>query len=243
MSKKVRVLILEDEFITLDNLKETIIDLGYAVSGTAMTAQKAIGILEQGTTDIAILDIKIKGDRSGIWVAEQIRDKYQIPFIFLTAFSDKNTLKPAAETLPAGYLVKPFTTADIYSSIEIAIQKYQQTSFQQETSEREVGEGYIYIKEDYKFIKIALADLMYVEVIKNYLQLQLTNNRQHLIRSTLKQFKDQLSEHQFLQPHRSFLVNEKYIEKVGPNAIWVNETEIPISRRMKEAFFSRIRLS
>jgi len=109
MNKNVRILIVEDEFVTLDLLRDYLEESGYEVSGDAMSADEAIKILEKGETDFAMLDINIKGDKNGIWVAEQIQKKYKIPFIFLTAFSDSATVKTAAGTHPYGYLVKPFT--------------------------------------------------------------------------------------------------------------------------------------
>ena len=84
MEKNIRILIVEDEFVTLDLLRDYLEESGYEVSGDAMSAEEAITILEQGQTDFALLDINIKGYRDGIWLAEQINKKYQIPFIFIT---------------------------------------------------------------------------------------------------------------------------------------------------------------
>jgi CheY-like chemotaxis protein len=86
MEKNIRVLIVEDEFFTLDMLRDYLEESGYEVSGDAMSAEEAITILEEGQTDLALLDISIKGNQDGIWLAEQINKKYRIPFVFLTAY-------------------------------------------------------------------------------------------------------------------------------------------------------------
>ena len=78
MDKNVRILIVEDEFVTLDLLRDYLEESGYEVSGDAMSADEAIKILEKGETDFAMLDINIKGDKNGIWVAEQIQKKYKM---------------------------------------------------------------------------------------------------------------------------------------------------------------------
>lgn len=75
MNKSVRVLIVEDEFITMDMLRDYLENSGDEVSGDAMRADEAIDILERFDTDIVMLDINLKGDKDGIWLAEQIRQK------------------------------------------------------------------------------------------------------------------------------------------------------------------------
>ena len=107
--KQVRILLVEDEFITRDSLREALEDMGYHISGEAMRAEQAIKILEEGKTDLAILDIHLKGELTGIWIGKQIQRDYHIPFIYLTAFGDKNTISEATQTAPAANLSKPFS--------------------------------------------------------------------------------------------------------------------------------------
>src|SRR6185369_3274345 len=87
--------------------------------------KKALDSIEKLNPDLILLDINLKGSElDGIRVAEQIHQNYQIPFIFLTAFSDKTTLEKAKLTEPYGYIIKPFEENDIRTSIEIAYYKY-----------------------------------------------------------------------------------------------------------------------
>ena len=163
MDKNVRILIVEDEFVTLDLLRDYLEESGYEVSGDAMSADEAIKILEKGETDFAMLDINIKGDKNGIWVAEQIQKKYKIPFIFLTAFSDSATVKTAAGTHPYGYLVKPFTQADIYTTIEIALTNFNEQRRGHRASEHQPDShsvlqltDTIFVKDNLVFKKITI---------------------------------------------------------------------------------------
>ncbi len=124
----IRILIVEDEFITLETLKSVLSEMKFKISGDAMTASEAIAVLKKGETDLAILDINIKGDKDGIWLAKQIREKYQIPFIFLTAYGDDFTVKRAIETEPYGFLAKPFNKVDVYTSVAVAVNNFAKQS-------------------------------------------------------------------------------------------------------------------
>lgn len=247
MKKNVRVLIVEDEFITRDTLRDYLEDSGYEVSGDAMRAETALKILEEGTTDIAILDIHIKGDKDGIWLAEQIRERYKIPFIFLSAFSDPVTVEAASRTRPFGYLVKPFTQADIFTSIEVALKNYSE-----QIEELKLPESHssihtevlindaIFVKDNLVFQKILLNEIMYIQAFKNYLELHLAGTR-HVIRSTLSDFMKVLPSTHFIQTHRSFVVNVAYIEKIGGDFVMAGSVNVPVSRGFKDELLKRMK--
>ncbi len=239
MHNKVNILIVEDEFITLDNLQDLAEDLGYAVSGTAMKAEQAIEILDRGNTDIAILDIHLKGEKSGIWVAQRIQKTYKIPFIFLSAYSDKKTVEAAAETNPSAYLVKPFSKPSVYTAIEVALKNFAQKS--NENTDNLILNQSVFIKEDRIYKKLHLADIQYIEAFKNYLELQLNEGR-HIIRSTLKDFLNELPETYFLQTHRSFVVNKNFVEKVGSSFVEIKSKQIPLTKRFRETFLKNLKL-
>ena len=244
--KKIRVMIVEDEFITLDTLRDELEDIGYEISGDAMKADEALTILERGDTDIAILDIHLKGSKSGIWLAQQIQEHYHIPFIFLSAFSDQKTIAEAAETEPSSYLVKPFTQADLYTAIELALLKHSQHQEKlqlPETHTRVKKEllinDSIFVKDDLTYRKIPLREICYVEAFKNYLELQLGSGR-HVMRSTMKDFLDVLPQDHFIQTHRSFVINLEKVTEIGGNFLVVNDTKIPVSRSQKDEVLARL---
>jgi DNA-binding LytR/AlgR family response regulator len=247
MRKNIRVLIVEDEFITLDALRDELEEIGYEISGDAMRADEALVILERGDTDIAILDIHLKGSESGIWLAAQIRDKYKIPFIFLSAFSDQETIAKAAETNPSSYLVKPFTSADLYTSIELALLTHAKNveelhlpaSHTKVTNELLIRDS-IFVKDDLTYKKILIRDILYIEAFRNYLELYLIQGS-HVIRSTLKDFLAILPAAYFMQTHRSFVVNMEKVDEVGGNFLQIGKAQIPISRNQKEEVLSRLK--
>lgn len=247
MNNKVRVLVVEDEFITLNNLRRTLQDVGYEISGDAMKAEEAIAVLEKGNTDIAMLDINLKGEKTGLWVAEQINKKYKIPFIFLSALSDAKTIETAALTEPSGYLVKPFSTPDIYAAIEVALKTFSKKketaqlpeSHTEAASELLINDT-IFVKDDLIYRRIKIGDIEYVQAFKNYLELHFGGSR-HIIRSTLKDFFQILPSEHFVQTHRSFVININFVEKIGNQFVLVKTADIPITNKFKEEVLKRMR--
>lgn len=122
--KNIRILVVEDEAIVAMVIKKRLIGLGYVVSGIAATGLDAINKVEGTYPDLVLMDIMLKGEMDGIEAAEQIRKRFSIPVIYLTAHSDEKTLERAKMTEPYGYIIKPFTERDLSSNIEIAIHKH-----------------------------------------------------------------------------------------------------------------------
>jgi signal transduction histidine kinase len=132
MPEITKILIVEDELIAADSLKIDLQKLGYCVTGIANSAQKTMKRLEEELPDLILMDIKLKGKDNGILLAEEIRQQYPIPIIYLTAYADPDTLKQATKTSPYGYLVKPYKLKDLSAVIEVAMQKYQDEQKYQE---------------------------------------------------------------------------------------------------------------
>jgi len=118
---EVRVLIVEDEPLIAEDISDFLGDINYQPAGIAYDSETALDMLINRHPDIVLLDITIEGSMNGIDIAQIIRKKYNIPFIFLTSHSDKNTLDRAKMTLPYGYIVKPFNEKDLLSSLEMAL--------------------------------------------------------------------------------------------------------------------------
>lgn len=126
MNNPKKILIVEDEALIAAEIESTIELLGYKVCGKAMNGDKALDLFKNTKPDLALLDINIKGSLNGIDLAQIIRKNYNFPFVFLTSYSDLETLKKVQETMPYGYIVKPFTDKDLRSNIELAIFKHEQ---------------------------------------------------------------------------------------------------------------------
>ncbi len=122
-NKTVRILIVEDEAIIGMELQARLTRQGYEVPFVVDTGPKAIQKAGEMDPDLILMDIFLKGDMDGIEAAEEIRQKYAFPIVFLTANTDKNTFERAKQSAPLGYIQKPFQENVLFSTIEIALYK------------------------------------------------------------------------------------------------------------------------
>ena len=116
-----KALIVEDDFLIAEDIHDCLEELGYKVVDIAYTKEQAIRFLEKYDVDIALLDINLGNKDDGIHIGAHIQERYGIPFVFLTSYSDKTTLEHAKVTQPSGYLLKPFDKKDLFSTLEIAV--------------------------------------------------------------------------------------------------------------------------
>lgn len=123
---KPRILIVEDNPIVAADIESLILEQkNYLISGMAHDASSAFDILANRIVDLVLLDINLGTGPSGIDIAKIINEKYELPFIFLTAFSDEHTLTAASDLGPSGYLVKPFNDRGLLATIAVAIRNAQ----------------------------------------------------------------------------------------------------------------------
>ena len=123
MSKK-RILIVEDEALTVLALKHELIELGYEIAGDASTAADALSAAEANRADLVLMDIQLDGGISGVAAAAAIRGHLDVPVVFLTAHASAETVARAVESGAFGYLLKPYTVRELKAVIEIALHKH-----------------------------------------------------------------------------------------------------------------------
>jgi len=131
---RAKILIVEDESIVALNIQSRLERLGYVVTANIPSGETAIQKVEETSPDLVLMDIKLKGTVDGIEAAGQIRNRFQIPVVYLTAYSDDETLNRAKLTEPYGYILKPFESRDLCTVIEVALYKHQ---MEQQRRERE----------------------------------------------------------------------------------------------------------
>jgi two-component system, cell cycle sensor histidine kinase and response regulator CckA len=124
MTHGVRVLVAEDESIVAEDLRERLTKMGNTVVGSVATGEQAIQASELSHPDLVLMDIRLQGRLDGVEAADQIRRRFHIPVVYLTAHSDDNTLRRATQTQPQGYLLKPFEESDLRVNIELALSKH-----------------------------------------------------------------------------------------------------------------------
>lgn len=157
--QSLKLFIVEDEFIVMENIKLDVRSFGYEIVGTAANGIDAIeGILKE-KPDLILMDINLKGSLSGIDVARRIKGE-NIPVVFITAYADEKTLETARSLGAYGFLIKPFQALDLKSAIEMAIGKSEtlkQIEDQKETTDKKL----LATRRNYKTIIENVSDLIY----------------------------------------------------------------------------------
>lgn len=121
----IKILVVEDESIIALNIKKKLKSFGYTVPAIVSTAEDAIKMTEITFPDLILMDVMLKGEMDGVRAIEEIRKKFDIPVIYLTAYSDDEVLERAKLTQPYGYIVKPFKANDLRTNIEIALYRHK----------------------------------------------------------------------------------------------------------------------
>ncbi|MEP6716607.1 MAG: response regulator, partial [Terriglobia bacterium] len=120
-----RILIVEDNQLVAADLSETVISLGYEVAAVAESADRATHLAQELQPDLALMDITLEGDRDGIGAAEEIRSRWRIPVVFLTAHSDVKTVARTTASGAFGHLTKPVRAEELQAAISIALSQHR----------------------------------------------------------------------------------------------------------------------
>ncbi len=121
MSTSARILIVEDEFAVAMELEDHLGALGYTVVDHVMTGAEAVDRAADTEPDLVLMDVHLDGPMDGVEAARTIRASQSAPIVFVTAYSDDETLQRAADTTPYGYIVKPFEERELYAAVEVAL--------------------------------------------------------------------------------------------------------------------------
>lgn len=120
-----RILVVEDEAVIAMDIEARLEALGYLVVGVSSGGDKAIELAESSRPDLALMDINILGPMNGIQTATALRERFDLPSIFLTAYSDDETIRAASDSEALGYLIKPFSDREVRASIEFALYRHK----------------------------------------------------------------------------------------------------------------------
>ncbi len=218
--KQINILVVEDDFLNRRLIRKVLVENNYQVF-EAKNLKESLETLERSIPDIAILDINL-GDteQNGIYIGHLIKEKYAIPFIYLTAYDTPDIVKKAINTTPTSYITKPFKNVDLLASVEIALQHI---------SGVEKPKPFLVVKDSDYNVKLPVNDIDYIESEGNYLMIH-KDQIVYKIRSTIKQVMDEIPQSDFVQTHRAFVVNKNKIKKFSQKELVVNGEIIPVSK-------------
>jgi len=120
-----KILIVEDEAIVAIEIRDKLLEIGYSGVTIAYTGEEAIKIVKESIPDLVLMDINLGEGIDGIETAKKIHSSLDIPVIYLTAYSDDETLQKAKVTKPYGYITKPFNERELHIVTEIALYRHK----------------------------------------------------------------------------------------------------------------------
>jgi len=235
MSKPITCIIVDDEPPAVRILQKYTEQLpGLECVATTTRALEVLQLVEIHKPDILFLDIQMR-DLTGIQLSSLLKDKAKI--IFTTAYPQFAV--EGFELNAIDYLLKPIAFNRFITAVEKARTMLQQTTTKPAVTTPE--EDYFFIKTDgkNKFKRVSIADIFYVESIKNYIVIH-TREEQIVTYNTLKYFEENLPESLFTKIHKSFIIALNKIEKTDTNEVWLLQKNLPLGDTYKNNFFVKI---
>ena len=218
MNSNLKIVIVEDEVLIAEFMKDILLSFNFTEVKLAHNKKQARSLLTDFFPDTVLLDIRMKGELDGIELANEINEKYKIPFVFISAHSDREIIEKAINTKPITYITKPIKEADVFAAIQLVKQKL-----------KDDAAYFLLIKNGYENIKLFFDEVLFVKSDDNYIHI-FTSDSKYTIRNTLEWFKEKAPTNFFHRTHRSYLVNRNKITKTKPKCVFLGDIEIPVSR-------------
>lgn len=237
---KVKVLIVEDEFTIALDIETRLINLGYNVVGIALNYDEALPYLLESEIDLTLLDINLEDKKSGIDLGKLILKKFNIPVVFLTAYTDDQTFIKANEANPMGYLNKPFKDSDLDHTIKLAVKQFQnlEQSKPVDQAHENITKDFIFVKHKGQLVKINVNDILWIEALDNYTLIHL-NDKKYIANSFLKDMLNTLGDN-FIRIHRSHAVALDKITTIEDNTLFINDIHLSISKSSKSNLLEKL---
>ncbi|MEL5893485.1 LytTR family DNA-binding domain-containing protein [Bacteroides sp. GD17] len=225
-------IIVDDEPLAREAIELLVKDITYlSLTGTFNNAASAAGFMEEHTVDLIFLDIQMPGI-TGIDFAKKISKRTLI--IFTTAYSEYAL--DSYEVDAIDYLIKPVEPERFRKATDKAL-SYHSLLLQEEKENIEpAADDYFFVKSDRKYFKVNFEDILFVEGLKDYVILQLEEQR-IITRMNLKAMYELLPKSLFLRVNKSYVVNTARIEAFDNNDIFIKTHEIAIGNSYRDSFF------
>ena len=232
----VKILIVEDEFVTANDFSEKLQTWGYHTF-MAATSDEALNSIQKHHPDLVLLDIHLNNsDMDGIQVAEEINHTKPVPIIFITARLDDDTFQRALQQNPISYITKPIRDRDLRNAIKIAIANFANikggSNHAKPDDRHFLLQDNIFIKVNTTFKKIHVPDIKWVQASGSYINLVTVQNEYRNLVNNLSKFNGQVNHSLLLKVHRSWIVNLAKVDGInqGDHTLFIGEKEIPIGK-------------
>lgn len=220
MSSK-RILIVEDDLIIAESHKDKLKDFGYANCEICSSKNEALELLQKHEYHLVLLDVRLDRKFEGIEVGNFISANYGIPFIYLTAHSDLESVKKMVESKPISYLSKPIRKSELYAAISIILA----------TIDEKDQSNFVSLQDGGSVVRFRKQQLMYAQSSGNYINLTFSDNsKSKLIRMSLDTLLVELNDPNYMRLSRFYVVNVKAIEELHRKYILIKGAKITYTK-------------
>jgi len=219
MTHSLKILVVEDQVITAENIKETLEGTGHRVVGVARTYDEAVLAAVKYQPELIIMDIELKGaSQDGIQTAADIRSAFYVPVVFLTGKEDGETFKRASEVHPEGYLLKPFKSKDLVYQVDMAHNKFINSSLNRGKSG---SPDTIYVWDGNSHVKIRRSEVVFMEAKRVFTAIySIHEPGPLLVTMNLGHISGYFPEDHFYRLSQSFLINLNFLQQVKDNELF-----------------------
>ncbi|MGV6860429.1 MAG: LytR/AlgR family response regulator transcription factor [Putridiphycobacter sp.] len=235
-----KVLVVEDEFTIALDIEQRLSSMGFEVVGVAVNYNEALPYLLEDKIDIVLLDINLEDEKSGIDLAKLIKTKFNLPVVFLTAYTDEATFNKASEASPMGYLNKPFKDTDIKHTLKLAYDQFKMLHQTNSTAIIPKEEDAIFVKDKGQLIKVNIEDILWVEAMDNYTVLYFKDSK-IVANAFLKDMLETLG-NRFLRIHRSHAIALNKIDSIDDNLVFIGTKALTVSKSHKQELLDKLKL-
>ena len=245
---KINLVIVEDEFVIAEDLRDQLVTQGYEVLSVLDTAEAALPYIIQHKPDIILVDIRLHGPMDGIDLVNQVQPVIQLPVIFITANSESSVYERAIKSNPNAFLVKPFTSANLLAAIDLALYNFasgiipenidRQKKLSPDDSHLLMNQS-LFIRSNGKHIKILPKNILFVEAARSYVHLQTTKGR-HLLSYNLAHFIRKTPLPSLLRIHRSYIINVNLVDSFDDSFVYIKNHKLPLGENYRAEFLSRV---
>lgn len=214
-----RILIVEDDLIIAESHKFRLNEFGFTNCDVALSKEDAKLLLTKNNYQLVLLDVRLETHFEGIDLGNFIASNYGIPFIYLTAHSDLESVKKMVESKPISYLSKPVRKTDLFAAVSIVFA----------TREDEIET--VTLKDGGSIVRFEKSNLVYAQSSGNYINLKFSdNNKTRLIRMSLDTLLQELNDPNFMRISRFYVINLLNVEEVTRKEISIGGEKITFAR-------------
>ncbi len=232
--KTINCIIVEDEPLAMKLIEGYVKQTPFlSLKASCSSAIEAIQYLNNDEeVELVFLDIQMP-DLSGLDFSKTLKPHIRI--IFTTAF-EQYALE-GYKVNAIGYLLKPFDYSEFLVAANKAMQQLSQQEDKAPNKQSSISGGFIFVKSEYKQVKISLDDILYIEGLKDYVKIVLrSQDKPVLTLMSLKKFEEELPLQQFMRVHRSFIIALDKIDAIERSQVLIKEERITVAPQYKDAF-------